>query len=94
MAKDVEQAVEKVTGLLSDAFEGYNDNDIEINKTVAKFWSKLKKRLPDDVAANFEAKPADHGDTLKKTVTDLANKSPRIQMNLAMFLHDNGVEIE
>ncbi len=93
MAKDIGPAVDKIVSILTESFEGYNDNDIPVSKNVAKFWSKLKRRFPDNVASEFEANPAKNATNLNKSLKNLAD-NPRIQMDLAMFLYDMGIEIE
>ncbi len=93
MAKDLHIAVNKITRLLTTAFDAYNKENIELDKETAKFWGSLKKRFDNEFVTSFEAEPTAVTEKFKAKLTELGDNI-RVQMNFVMYLHNMGEDME
>lgn len=94
MTEDVKVAIDHVVRILAEDLEKRKNEGIELERTKRNFWSKLKKRVGEEIATNMETTPTDGAaqDALKAKIGELS-KAQNVKMSLVVFLYDQGIEL-
>lgn len=94
MTEDVKIAVDHVVRILAEGLDKRKNEGIELERTTRNFWSKLQKRVGEEIATNMQENPTDVAaqDALKTKIGELS-KAQNVKMGLVVFLYEKGVEL-
>jgi len=95
MEDDVRIAIGHVVDIVGGALQKRKEESIELPRQVRNFWTKIRKRLPEDVSLAIEADPTDEAARAAFTegMGELI-KAQNIKMNMVMFLYNQGVKLD
>lgn len=90
--KDLEIAIGHVVELVGSGLVKRKEEGVEMERKIRNFWNKLKKGMPEEVSANFEAAPKDEA-ARKAFATELDRlmKSQNVKMSIVALLYNNGI---
>lgn len=94
MDEDIKLAIDHVCIILKDSFTKRNEKGIDLERKVKNFWSKMKKRMPEEVAKNFSLNPdnEDYKQAFGEQLAELMN-AQNVKMNVVIFLYNQGVKL-
>lgn len=95
MKENEEKALGQVVDLLLTGLKKRKHEGIELERLSRAFWSKIKKRLPEELVTQLQEDP-DHAENEARLTKEFGAlmEIKKIKMSMAMFLFNNGIEPE
>ena len=94
MREDIKEAIDHITTIMVGGLVKRRDEGIELERHERNFWSKLKKRIPEEVAKAMEEKPEEEASQQKfqEALAEQMN-AQNVKMSVVAFLFNKGIEL-
>ncbi len=95
MAEDTRIAADHLSDLLIPALTKRKEERVELDRETKGYWTRLKKRLPEELTTKIEENPGDEATVteFKAVLEQVMDRFQNVKMSTAIYLSKKGVEL-